>query len=34
LVALVGDGNQSVQLSAVRSLSLISEEVPEVILHH
>ena len=30
----MGDVNVQVQLSAVRSLALISEEVPEVILGH
>lgn len=34
LVALVNDSKQFVQLSAVKSLSLISEEVPEVIYKH
>jgi len=34
LVALVNDANNYVKLSAVKSLSLISEEVPEVIYKH
>ena len=33
-MALLNDPKQHVQLSAIRSLSLITEEVPEVILNH
>lgn len=34
LVSLINDNQPFVKLSAVKSLNLISEEVPGVILHH